>query len=141
MLFMSVFFFFPSRRRHPMCALVTGVQTCALPIFFGSAPLLALRLDGRLDGPRLLGQDTVNQVLGDTLPLRLAGRLDLASLRLDIDHLQANAGTAAVSASGPFNLADGTARLATAIEVEELAGLQPLTGIGLQGSEIGRAHV
>src|SRR3546814_14486282 len=52
----------------------------------------SLRLDGRLDGPRLLGQDTVNQVLGDTLPLRLADRLDLASLRLDIDHLQANAG-------------------------------------------------
>src|SRR3546814_1595101 len=26
------FFFFSSRRRHTMCALVTGVQTCALPI-------------------------------------------------------------------------------------------------------------
>src|SRR3546814_3177868 len=25
--------FFTSRRRHTMCALVTGVQTCALPIF------------------------------------------------------------------------------------------------------------
>src|SRR3546814_9818416 len=25
-------FFFSSRRRHTMCALVTGVQTCALPI-------------------------------------------------------------------------------------------------------------
>src|SRR3546814_16988368 len=29
-----VFFFFSSRRRHTRCALVTGVQTCALPIFF-----------------------------------------------------------------------------------------------------------
>src|SRR3546814_11092210 len=29
------FFFFSSRRRHTRCALVTGVQTCALPI---SAP-------------------------------------------------------------------------------------------------------
>src|SRR3546814_1899026 len=28
-----VFFFFSSRRRHTRCALVTGVQTCALPIF------------------------------------------------------------------------------------------------------------
>src|SRR3546814_3908398 len=28
-----VFFFFASRRRHTRCALVTGVQTCALPIF------------------------------------------------------------------------------------------------------------
>src|SRR3546814_2006258 len=26
------FFFFSSRRRHTICALVTGVQTCALPI-------------------------------------------------------------------------------------------------------------
>src|SRR3546814_9782225 len=27
-----VLFFFSSRRRHTRCALVTGVQTCALPI-------------------------------------------------------------------------------------------------------------
>src|SRR3546814_2784388 len=27
------FFFLSSRRRHTRCALVTGVQTCALPIF------------------------------------------------------------------------------------------------------------
>src|SRR3546814_6025133 len=27
------YFFFSSRRRHTSCALVTGVQTCALPIF------------------------------------------------------------------------------------------------------------
>src|SRR3546814_9466101 len=27
-----VFFFFSSRSRHTRCALVTGVQTCALPI-------------------------------------------------------------------------------------------------------------
>src|SRR3546814_2524141 len=33
-LFMCIFFvfFFSSRRRHTRCALVTGVQTCALPI-------------------------------------------------------------------------------------------------------------
>src|SRR3546814_3013784 len=29
------FFFFSSRRRHTRCALVTGVQTCALPILIG----------------------------------------------------------------------------------------------------------
>src|SRR3546814_18180186 len=28
----ATFFFFSSRRRHTRCALVTGVQTCALPI-------------------------------------------------------------------------------------------------------------
>src|SRR3546814_1485787 len=30
--FLSDLFFFSSRRRHTRCALVTGVQTCALPI-------------------------------------------------------------------------------------------------------------
>src|SRR3546814_8924413 len=29
------YFFFSSRRRHTTCALVTGVQTCALPICLG----------------------------------------------------------------------------------------------------------
>src|SRR3546814_4822631 len=33
MLYFIVCFFFSSRRRHTRCALVTGVQTCALPIF------------------------------------------------------------------------------------------------------------
>src|SRR3546814_3028151 len=31
-------FCFSSRRRHTRCALVTGVQTCALPICGGSPP-------------------------------------------------------------------------------------------------------
>src|SRR3546814_5842740 len=32
LVFRFVCFFFSSRRRHTRCALVTGVQTCALPI-------------------------------------------------------------------------------------------------------------
>src|SRR3546814_9299838 len=32
-------FFFSSRRRHTRCALVTGVQTCALPIFLASGSI------------------------------------------------------------------------------------------------------
>src|SRR3546814_4496662 len=31
--FLFFIFFFSSRRRHTRCALVTGVQTCALPIW------------------------------------------------------------------------------------------------------------
>src|SRR3546814_10345775 len=51
--FMMFFFFFcSSRRRHTRCALVTGVQTCALPIsFLRHAPPLRWLL--RL-GPREL---------------------------------------------------------------------------------------
>src|SRR3546814_6261933 len=33
-------FFFSSRIRHTRCALVTGVQTCALPIFWQAVRLL-----------------------------------------------------------------------------------------------------
>src|SRR3546814_2128045 len=36
-------FFFSSRRRHTRCALVTGVQTCALPI---SAPTATMASNG-----------------------------------------------------------------------------------------------
>src|SRR3546814_3597983 len=38
---MLLFFFFSSRRRHTRCALVTGVQTCALPIYDDFALALA----------------------------------------------------------------------------------------------------
>src|SRR3546814_9917547 len=49
-----VLFFFSSRRRHTRCALVTGVQTCALPIFaiadFGIAgPVGGRRAGGDID--------------------------------------------------------------------------------------------
>src|SRR3546814_15433822 len=47
------FFFFSSRRRHTRCALVTGVQTCALPIWAsflvrGATGVAALALCGLL---------------------------------------------------------------------------------------------
>src|SRR3546814_13370803 len=40
-----MFFFFSSRRRHTRCALVTGVQTCALPIFDDVGYLIGLDSD------------------------------------------------------------------------------------------------
>src|SRR3546814_5517832 len=49
-------FFFSSRRRHTRCALVTGVQTCALPIFIGA---IANRL-GILIFPSVIGLKTAS---------------------------------------------------------------------------------
>src|SRR3546814_479185 len=46
-------FFFSSRRRHTRCALVTGVQTCALPICHQIAPVVGLG-EGR-DAPDAAG--------------------------------------------------------------------------------------
>src|SRR3546814_946396 len=52
-----IFFFFSSRRRHTRCALVTGVQTCALPIspavFIShglSVPMLSVDHSAKLAG-------------------------------------------------------------------------------------------
>src|SRR3546814_5144497 len=45
--FLDLVFFFSSRRRHTSCALVTGVQTCALPIC-SMSPSSRLLLNRRL---------------------------------------------------------------------------------------------
>src|SRR3546814_13825186 len=68
LMFMLSLFFFSSRRRHTRCALVTGVQTCALPIFLPAAcehcgcaeqPLgnLLIELAGRFLGPDFVVAD------------------------------------------------------------------------------------
>src|SRR3546814_6729521 len=41
-----IIFFFSSRRRHTRCALVTGVQTCALPISLSRHRLVGLAPSG-----------------------------------------------------------------------------------------------
>src|SRR3546814_4091037 len=51
MICVSSVFFFSSRRRHTRCALVTGVQTCALPILpheIISTDVLRLQIYGNL---------------------------------------------------------------------------------------------
>src|SRR3546814_12253003 len=45
-----VVFFFSSRRRHTRCALVTGVQTCALPICGQPAFIVPPDLVAMVDG-------------------------------------------------------------------------------------------
>src|SRR3546814_19535175 len=47
-------FFFSSRRRHTRCALVTGVQTCALPIYSLTATPIPRTLQMAMSGLREL---------------------------------------------------------------------------------------
>src|SRR3546814_5600547 len=42
LVYFVLFCFFSSRRRHTRCALVTGVQTCALPIWTSVVPSMAI---------------------------------------------------------------------------------------------------
>src|SRR3546814_5070617 len=64
------YFFVSSRRRHTRCALVTGVQTCALPISAGMARIVENvaglgphRLERALAQPR--ARDRLEPVRGD----------------------------------------------------------------------------
>src|SRR3546814_1652864 len=64
-------FFFSSRRRHTSCALVTGVQTCALPIWgevadqADDAACLRDRLVDRIDDAVVRAAIDLGEVLGD----------------------------------------------------------------------------
>src|SRR3546814_4609909 len=79
-----LFFFFSSRRRHTRCALVTGVQTCALPISADAVLLGAMGLpevrypDGREISPQVdlrelwglfAGVRPIRAIAGAPLPL------------------------------------------------------------------------
>src|SRR3546814_4977708 len=62
-------FFFSSRRRHTRCALVTGVQTCALPIYRiivveGYTDAIALAEAGIADAVAPLGTALTETQLG-----------------------------------------------------------------------------
>src|SRR3546814_8169362 len=63
-------YFFSSRRRHTRCALVTGVQTCALPIYPGEAALICAALS-RVAGERfflvMLERNRARQTLRATV--------------------------------------------------------------------------
>src|SRR3546814_1086355 len=66
------FFFLSSRRRHTRCALVTGVQTCALPILYLLGFAVAWYLgQRRIRAGRLPGVDA--NAFGDLLFYGLLG--------------------------------------------------------------------
>src|SRR3546814_20716826 len=76
-------FFFSSRRRHTRCALVTGVQTCALPIYVF---IDALRQPTELDRLKtFLGWALPSTVLSSIVAAELAAgaRTDKARRLID----------------------------------------------------------
>src|SRR3546814_18346722 len=68
-----LFFFFSSRRRHTRCALVTGVQTCALPIFWPGRDMIDATVSVRPGEARTLWLDLRDRILSnDSLYLSIA---------------------------------------------------------------------
>src|SRR3546814_3699210 len=80
---MSCFFFFSSRSRHTRCALVTGVQTCALPIYELDARALdhvRQQFEARMQDPPLEALDI--ELLHQQQRKGGIGRVEADSLRL-----------------------------------------------------------
>src|SRR3546814_1303887 len=69
-----MFLFFSSRRRQTRCALVTGVQTCALPIFMRRTVSAGEQAFGAGESARAVGLDTIER------PARREG-LDLPAVQ------------------------------------------------------------
>src|SRR3546814_13632342 len=80
-------FFFSSRRRHTSCALVTGVQTCALPIYDlhqrrgAGRPLLAEVVADAQVGVLVLAADRRVRIAVQGLALDASGGQPLDQLR------------------------------------------------------------
>src|SRR3546814_4157874 len=69
-------FLFSSRRRHTRCALVTGVQTCALPICEIDAVLNYWHYSARLEAKgfrRIVGANDAAMALGAAGPISAIG--------------------------------------------------------------------
>src|SRR3546814_19561959 len=83
-------FFFSSRRRHTSCALVTGVQTCALPIYFAGLGGLGAVAGSNHAVLHAAGQRLhagLGLVLGEEgVALGLVGSRSLVELRLGLGH-------------------------------------------------------
>src|SRR3546814_9437333 len=108
------FFFFSSRRRHTSCALVTGVQTCALPILFVAST-------GVIGVP--LPIDKAQAGLDAAFTAAPCGWNDAAAAIMTTDTFIKTAVTTAI--------VDGRAVTLTGI----------VKGSGMIAPEIGRAHV
>src|SRR3546814_2118530 len=82
-----IIFFFSSRRRHTRCALVTGVQTCALPISQISRVAAARNI------PKARVRALVEQSVASPL-LGVLGepRVNVLLLNRQLDRLSANMG-------------------------------------------------
>src|SRR3546814_10334607 len=120
------FCFFSSRRRHTRCALVTGVQTCALPILSGG-PFRMVQLWVNLPAKDKMRPAAYQGVTADQIP----------TVAID--------GGKARIIAGELDGAKGPAHTFSPINLWDLR-LESDTDIGLalpegHNAKIGRAHV
>src|SRR3546814_15806600 len=116
MAYTSVHFFFSSRSRHTRCALVTGLQTCARPIYRGQFADARAKGGERLALEQRAGHERYRrrvdraavaiQLVMEVRAGREAGRADIA------DHLPALDALARPSGDAAHRAVTGAAALA-----------------------------
>src|SRR3546814_3723378 len=122
--------FFASRRRHTRCALVTGVQTCALPIF--AEGLVGRAWIGAAAGNTRANLDVFDRSGGDAEPITQArtAAVVLAFSRVVFETIAHVA--AELDLAGPGHAID--------LVVDGGHGFAVFLGL-LVVAKIGRAHV
>src|SRR3546814_8578604 len=125
-IFVSFVFFFSSRRRHTRCALVTGVQTCALPISptswsslfiidpFYTIPLLLVFLAGLIMDKRPALTRTLCWGLGLSTCYLVLSVAAKTLVEARVQHMLAEQGEtveAVFSTPEPFNIQIGRAHV------------------------------
>src|SRR3546814_20202994 len=108
---MCCVFFFASKRRHTRCALVTGVQSCALPISVWSEdgdrrPVLIVRGQARLiDDAAAADLERVRDLLDDLEGKQEIARLLDSAREGDATRIFIGAATKLFALSGPSVIA------------------------------------
>src|SRR3546814_10744097 len=112
---MLYFFFFSSRRRHTRCALVTGVQTCALPISAPRASAEALCEDAHRAYRSGVNWDDLRYFL----ELARTGKLTAAARRLSVEHTTVSRRVQAceASAGAPLRSEEHTSELQSLMRI------------------------
>src|SRR3546814_8628099 len=132
-----MFFVCSSSRRHTRCALVTGVQTCALPIYlgFGDSTIPegnALTLDNVAAANHATVQEVMRRLNEGTLVDGLGPITNATTLGIG----QSMGGCFAIVAQGQLGTFDGVGKLGYSGSHTVVT-----TRPGQTGAEIGRAHV
>src|SRR3546814_107144 len=109
---LCVFFFFSSRRRHTRCALVTGVQTCALPISKGPFALPVTTAKGKM--PDMIDSSRYPRLSRIETPADLR-KFDEAELPAIADELRAYLIESVGKSGGHFGAGLGVIELTVAL--------------------------
>src|SRR3546814_1932361 len=127
-----IFFFFSSRRRHTRCALVAGVQTCALPIF-DRGGVRAVGYDIQfIEHSRA---DPIGDMTLDAMAEGGKGRFVFGSASVPDDFASAGNTIPASNAPNAFALVPGPTKPGPGVVL-----LLPY-GEAMQAHKLGRAHV